>query len=343
MATVSSVKIPAIVTAGDGSAAKAVYGESKVFLEIGGKPLVARVVETLQRVPEVSEVWVIGNAERLEKVFARPEVRAGIAKPLHIVPQLRHLWENCWEAYRRTLPGAPPEGRDPVSEADFDHRALYLSGDLPFATPQEISAFIRAGDAAECDYALGLVTQESLQAFLPEKPGAPGIEVAYFNLRENRYRQSNLHLVKPGRLGNRHYIEEMYQHRHQREFGNMLSLAWRLLWSRQGGLTILFFYVLMHLAGLLDRWHWPWLADRIRSVILLRRVEAAVGRILDTRFRFISTDAGGCAIDVDTEEEYDASRSRFDEWTAQQRSRAEALYGPPALPPEAGRSDEAHP
>ncbi|MCZ6463189.1 MAG: hypothetical protein O7A09_02540 [Proteobacteria bacterium] len=45
------MSIPAIVTAGDGHAAKRVYGESKVYLELGGRPLVAQVVATLQRVP----------------------------------------------------------------------------------------------------------------------------------------------------------------------------------------------------------------------------------------------------------------------------------------------------
>ncbi|MGH0036114.1 MAG: NTP transferase domain-containing protein [Myxococcota bacterium] len=328
--------IPAIVTAGDGSAAKAVHGQNKVFLELGGRPLVAHVVAVLQQVPEVSEVWIVGNAERLGEVFDRPEIRSTLTKPLHIVPQLRHLWENCWQAYRLTLPGAPPEGRDPESEADFEHQALYLSGDLPFATPQEISAFIQRSWQADCDYALGLVTAASLEDFLPESAGAPGIEVAYFNLKEDRYRQSNLHLVKPGRLENRHYIEEMYQHRHQREIGNMLALAWRLLMSRQGGLTILFFYLLMHVAGVLDRWHWSGIADRLRAVIFMERVEATVGRLLGTGFRFITTEAGGCAIDIDTDEEYDASRECFESWTARQRERAEALYGPPALPADAG-------
>jgi hypothetical protein len=329
------VKIPAIVTAGDGKAAKAVYGQNKVFLELGGRPLVAHVVAVLQQVPEVSEVWVVGNAERLQAVFDRPDLRATLTKPLHIVQQLRHLWENCWQAYRLTLPGAPTEGRDPESEADFEHQALYLSGDLPFATPQEISAFIRATWEADCDYGLGLVTDASLESFLPAAPGEPGIEVAYFNLHEDRYRQSNLHLVKPGRLENRHYIEEMYQHRHQREFGNMLALAWRLMWSRQGGLTILFFYVLMHVAGVFDRWHWTRLADALRSVIFVKRVEATVSRLLGTDFRFIVTEAGGCAIDIDTDQEYDASQARFDEWIRQQRERAEALYGPPALAADA--------
>jgi hypothetical protein len=330
------VEIPAIVTAGDGSASKAVYGQNKVFLDLDGRPLVAHVVAVLQQVPEVSEVWVVGNAERLREVFDQPEVRATITKPLHIVAQLRHLWENCWQAYRLTLPGAPPEGRDPASEADLDHQALYLSGDLPFATPQEISAFIHSAREADCDYAVGLVTDAALESFLPSASGKPGIEVAYFNLKEDRYRQSNLHWVKPGRLANRHYIEEMYQHRHQREFGNMIALAWRLLRSRQGGFTILFFYVLMHVAGVFDRWHWTRLADWLRSVIFVKRVEATVSRLLGTRFRFIVTECGGCAIDIDTEQEYDVSRERYEEWVAQQRVRAEALYGPPALPAAAG-------
>ena len=90
-------------------------------------------------------------------------------KPLHLVPQFRNLYENAWETYRRLLPGAGPEGRDPQSEADLDQRVLYLSADLPFATPQEVSAFVRQGDAMGCDYALGLSTEEAMRDFYPTK------------------------------------------------------------------------------------------------------------------------------------------------------------------------------
>ena len=40
------------------------------------------------------------------------------------------------------------------------------------------------------------------------------------------------------------------------------------------------------------------------------------------------TESGGCGLDIDTEEEYDAVRERFVEWSTGQRMRAEALYGP---------------
>jgi hypothetical protein len=245
------VGIPAIVTAGDGRAAKAVYGESKVFLEIGGRPLVCHVVAALQRVPEVEEVWVVGNAERLRGVLAGPG-GPELGKPLHLVPQLRSLYENGWQTYRRLLPGAGPEGRDP-GPADLDREVLFLSADLPFATPQEISAFVRQAQALDCHYALGLVTEESLAGFAPSAPGGPGIRPALFNLREGRFRQSNLHLIRPARIGSRSSIEAMYEHRYQREWGHVLALAWRLIRSEQGGLSVLGYYALMHLAAVAHR------------------------------------------------------------------------------------------
>ena len=77
------MRFPAVVTAGDRGAAKAVYGQSKGYLEIAGRPLVAHVVAVLQRVPEVSEVWVVGDEERLRAVFGsrEPAPRAAQAAP----------------------------------------------------------------------------------------------------------------------------------------------------------------------------------------------------------------------------------------------------------------------
>ena len=317
--------VPAIVTAGDKRAAKAVYGESKVYLEVEGVALVVRVVQVLQHVPEVTEVWVVGNAERLETVLGAPEVQATLSKPLHIIEQHRNLFENCWESYRRVLPGAPSDGRDPVSEEDLAFQALYLSGDLPFAMPQEISEFIQLAQEVDCDYAVGLVPRESLVDFLPAEAGTPGIEVAYFNMREGRLRQSNLHLAAPGNMGARELIEEMYEHRHQRRFWNMVALGFRILMSQGGGVRVVWGYSLIHLGGLADRWGFSGLADWLRQRNTLARTEEGLSRLLQTRVRLVVTEVGGCAIDVDTEQEYDAVKERFQEWTAAQQARAKAL------------------
>lgn len=331
------VGIPAIVTAGDARAAKAIYGESKVFLEVAGRPMVAHVVAALQRVPEISEVWVVGNRERLRPVLDAPELQAELTKPLFVVEQQRNLMENCWETFRRFLARDTEAGVDPVGE-QLDQAILYLSGDMPFATPQEISAFIARSTESGCDYAVGLVPDTALEDFLPRASGEPGVEVAYFNLREGRLRQSNLHWSRPARIGNRFRIEEMYEHRHQREFWNMATLAWKLFWSRAGGPRIVFFYTVMHLAGVFDRWRLRSLSDWLRQYVSLPLNESVIERVLDTKFRFIITEGGGCAIDVDTEEEYEAVCARFDDWKKAQRARAEAIYGPIPLAATAGTS-----
>lgn len=329
------MRVPAVVAAGEGGASKQVHGRNKAYLEIGGRPLVAHVVAALQRVPEVSEVWVVGGAERLAEVLDEPSLRRELDKPLTILPQFRNLYENAWESYRRLLPGAGPAGRDPEPR-DEDLRVLYLSADLPFATPQEISAFVRQSLELDCDYAVGLVSEASMEGFYPAEPGVPGIRMAYFNLREGRFRQSNLHLVRPARLGNRHYVQEMYEHRYQKQFVHILGLAWRILRDEGGGPSVLFYYTLMHLAAVADRFGWRRAADLLRRFITLPRVEHAVSRLLRTRFRFVVTEVGGCAVDIDNEPDFDAAAARFETWRSDQEKRAEALYGPLPLPERAG-------
>ena len=318
--------IPAIVAAGDRRAAKAVYGQSKVYLELGGRPLVAHVVVALQDVPEVSEVWVVGNAKRLGEVFEREEIKRELHKPFHIVPQFRNLYENIWQTYRRMLPGAGPTGRDPEPAEERD-LVLYLSADMPFATSQEISQFIQRSCELDCDYACGLVTEESMEAFYPAARGGPGIRMAYFNLREGRFRVSNLHLVRPARIGNRYYVEEMYEHRYQKQFGNIVGLAVRLMRTEEGGLRILGYYVLIHLAGFANRRGWRRLADWIRAWIPLDRVAEACSALLRADFRFAVTDIGGCAVDIDKEQDYDVAVFSFESWREAQRERAERYCG----------------
>jgi GTP:adenosylcobinamide-phosphate guanylyltransferase len=332
------VDVPAVIAAGDGRASRAVCGQSKVYLEIEGQPLVSQVVSILQRVPEISEIWVVGNASRLEKVLTEPWLRAELRVPVTIVPQFRNLYENVWQTYRRLLPAAGPEGRDPTPE-EAERPVLFLSADLPFATPQEISEFIRRGAALDCDYALGLVTEAAMRPFYHTEDGAPGIEMAYFNLREGRFRQSNLHLVKPALLGNRQYVEEMYEHRYQKQIGNIISLAWRIFWRRGGGPRLLGYYVIIHAAAVADRRRWQRLADLLRRWIGISRVEEALGSLLQTRFRFVTTEVGGCAVDIDNEEDYETAKLRCREWRTHQHETAERLHGPLPLPAAASEGE----
>ena len=330
------------MAAGDGRAAKAIYGQSKATLELEGRPLIAHVVAMLQCVPEVSEVWVVGDPEKLREALA--PIEDELRKPLTIVPQFRNLYENCWQTYRRLLPGAPLEGRDPTPEEE-PLPILYLSADLPFATPQEVSAFIERSLATGCDYALGLVPESSLGAFYPEadpEGEGLGIEMAYFNIREGRFRQSNLHLARPPQLGKRQRIDDMYENRYQKQIGAALGLAWRIAMDEGGGLRVVFYYGLMHLAGWLDRNRLRWLSDLLRRTVAIARIERAIGALLACRFRFVVTEVGGSAVDIDSEADLEAARRRFTLWSDAQRARGESLHGPLPLPersadPKAGR------
>jgi hypothetical protein len=57
----------------------------------------------------------------------------------------------------------------------------------------------------------------------------------------------------------------------------------------------------------------------------MARIEKGCGSLLRTRFRFVVTEVGGAAIDIDTEEDYEAANARFAEWRAAQEERAGAL------------------
>ena len=322
---------PAVITAGDSKAAKAVHGESKVFLEVAGLPLVAHVVLVLQDVPEIDSVWVVGNAARLKAIFDEPGFRERVRKPLHVIEQFETLMANAWEAYRCILAGDPTQGRDPVSEADKDTEVLFLSGDLPFATPQEMSAFIQQSRTNGSEYTCGLTTEGALAPFASSRVDGDGIDVAYFNLRDGRFRQNNLHYARPARIGQLIAIEEMYEHRHQQRAWNMIELAWSVLFARGGGARVVFFYLIMHFSGWADRKGLRRLSDWLR-IVTLEANERAVSAMMQTKFRFAVTAVGGCGIDVDTEEEYAAVKKYFERWRDEQARAAEEAYGPPGLP-----------
>ncbi|HXV37474.1 MAG TPA: hypothetical protein VEC18_10010, partial [Myxococcota bacterium] len=105
----------------------------------------------------------------------------------------------------------------------------------------------------------------------------------------------------------------------------ILRMAWRLLFREGGGFAVVVSFALMHLAGLLDRHGWRRLADRLRGYLDLDRVAVYCGRLLDTSFRFIVTEAGGCAVDIDNERDYGVARLAFERWRADQRERAAAV------------------
>ncbi len=305
------MSLQAVLLAGDRGAARAVRGSSKAFLDVAGKPMVVHVAEALLHTPEVSEVFVVGNAIRLEKVLEQygcTQLAAVRSRPLHVVPQRSSLYENIWHTFLRTL----PEG-----SAREDHAILVVPADIPLVIPEELSSFIRQSLALDTDYAFGITPDTALAHYRP-RDGSPGIEMACFNVREGRYRQNNLHVVRPLRMGNRHYIQDMYESRFQKQLGSMLRLGWRIIRNEYRNLWVLLYYALMHVAGVLDRRGFVRLADRLRQYIPLATVERGIGALLRTRFTTVVTGLGGAAVDVDNDADLEVVDKMLGRWQEMQ-------------------------
>lgn len=306
-----AMRTQAILVAGDRGASRAVRGTSKAFVEIAGRPMVVHVLEALLHTPEVSEVYLVGNAARLSSAVAEYGCLALAAArgcPIHIVPQRDTLYANVWYTFLRTL--AP--GR-----ADPKHAVLVVPADIPLVIPEEISAFLARAAASGGDYVVGLSPETALAPFAP-RDDAPGVEMAYFNLREGRFRQNNLHWVRPLRMGNRHYIDEMYENRYQKELGSQIGLAWRVIRREWRNLWVLGCYFMIHLAGVLHRRGYRDAADRVRAWVPLSSIESAASALLRTRFRTVTTELGGAAVDVDNDADLEVVEKMLERWKALQ-------------------------
>ena len=311
------MQIQAVLVAGDKGASRAVAGSSKTFVELAGKPMFVHVLETLLQTPEIGEVWVVGEAPRLEKALALAgclELAADLGCPIHVLPQRNSLYENVWETFLLTLPPGEP---------DPDHPILVVPADIPLALPEEISDFVRKSLASGAHYALGLSPDAALAGFAP-RDGEDGIEMAYFNLAEGRFRQNNLTVVRPLRVGNRHYVQDVYENRHQKEFGKGVRLGWRILTREFRNLGVLFLFLLLHIGGLLDRRGYRRAADRMRMWVSLPAVERGFSAILQTKLRFVMTELGGAAIDIDNEEDLRVAEKMIDRWKEMQTRLANA-------------------
>jgi GTP:adenosylcobinamide-phosphate guanylyltransferase len=304
-------RVRAILLAGDRGHARAVRGRSKAFVDVAGRPMIVHVMEALLHTPEISEVYVVGDAIRLEKVIAEYgllRLAASRSCPVHIVPQRETLYDNIWYTFLRTLPENGPHE---------DRAVLILPADIPLVVPEELSDFVRQARALDVDYVVGITPHSALLPYEPRE-GQPGIRMASFNLREGRYRQNNLHYVRPLRLGNRRYIQDVYENRYQREIGNMIRLGARILWREYRHLWVLLYYALMHLAAMLDWRGYRRLADRLRSWIPMDRIERGISGLLQTRFRTVVTAFGGAALDVDNDHDLDVVDKMLFPWKERQ-------------------------
>lgn len=315
-----------IITVGDRRASRPVCGENKAFLPIAGIPILHYVLRAVEQAQYTSRIFVVGDKARIERSLDTPHTPFRGTRPLVVLEQGQTLYENVWTAFIHTLPGyeAGSDWQPYAATAAAEQAVLVMPGDMPLATPFELDEFIEACDLSTYDYFLGLSTEATLRAYAPQA-GRPGIQMACFVLRDLSVRQNNLHVVKPLRLGNRHYIQKMYDLRYQREWRNMAKLCLELWGMRDASVQMVWAYMRLHIARLLVQRHWQHVRLFRPFFLDLPMVASLLSQLLRTRFTTVLTHYGGCTLDIDNAEHYEAIRANFDEWQVYQQRLAKEL------------------
>ena len=303
-------KFDAILVAGEGESSYKVYHQHKAFLKINGKCIINYVVEALQQVESIENIYIVGLKEKLQQTIDEGNIDLEYPKPIYIVEQKANLYENIWHTFLKTI----PEFRE-ISDLEHssyrDKAVLIVPCDSPLLTSHEVEHFITHSNLDKCDHILGLVSQKRLEYFYP-RDRRPGIKMAYLHLKENSYRINNLHLVKPLRIGNREYIQKMYQYRYQRNFKNFVLFGLSLLGKDKMehypyyiGLQLCLFF-----SGLgLDSF-----VDIFRNWTPKQDLERCVSTIMKTRFVALEVPFPGAALDIDNDKDYEAICEMFQEW-----------------------------
>jgi len=304
------INYDAIVLAGDTGSSRKVYGQNKVFLEINGIPLFLYVLKALENAERVDRICLTGPREQLLSTIENHQHFLENKKELIILGQGDSLFSNAWQSFLHLY----PEAREltSVKSSQFEKAVLYISGDIPLVTPFEIDTFISLCEVDKYDYCLGIDPDEILRHFYPQKD-TPGIKINYFHLKEGRFRQNNLNMVKPLKVTNRHYIQKAYDYRYQRGLRNIIQLAIEFL-KLHVGLEGFRCYTLLHWNQLLSRMRLDPLTLPTRKFLPLSFLNRFCSRMLGTRFTTTISPLAGATLDLDNEKDYKAMCEMFTPW-----------------------------
>jgi len=305
------MQFDAAILIGDLGKSRPIRGENKNFLILDGLPLFFFVLLALEQSQYVRRVFVVGDKKRITDALDRHG--DSLSFPERIIPlqQGRNLFENAFIASRKSL-GLPDNTVPTVAPELHETALLFLPGDTPLVTPQEIDEFLEKCNLERCDYFLGMTPEESLKPFYPT-PEERGIKMAYYFVEGKRFRQSNLHLTKPLKIKNRHPVQEIYDCRYQKELINFLRLLWafyRTNVRRQG----IYYYLMLYWNFFMTRIGLAALAPVFSKLLSLEAIEEAIGKLLGCRFSIVETKLAGGALDIDNEKDYETMELMFGKW-----------------------------
>jgi GTP:adenosylcobinamide-phosphate guanylyltransferase len=301
-------KYDVILVAGEGKSSYKVYHQNKAFLTLQGKCVILYVVEALQQVQSIRDIYIVGLKDKLDQVLHSGRIDREYPKRIHVVEQKSNLYENVWQTF---LQSQQVEIEDVDTTPHRDKAVLIVPCDAPLITPQEVEHFISHADMDRYDHVLGLASREKLRHFYPQA-NKPGIKMAYLHIQEDSFRINNLHLVKPLRIENREYIQKMYQYRYQRNFKNLVLFGLSVFGKDKAkhyknyiGLQLCLFFGGLGL---------EFVVDYFRKLNPKKELEETISTIMKTRFSALEVPFPGAALDIDNAKDYEAMKTRFEEW-----------------------------
>jgi len=132
-----------------------------------------------------------------------------------------------------------------------------------------------------------------------------------FYLDSGSFRVSNMHMVRPSAIKNIDHVRQVYGLRYQKQFRNMLKLFWLMIVYMPGGIL---FYLGMRISNRLRILGWNRAGRFVEKMLRQEKAEHQISKTLGGRFKIITTDFGGTAVDVDNETDYTTVKLRFQEW-----------------------------
>jgi len=302
--------VDAIITAGDGRAAKKVFKKNKALLEVGGKSILRHIVDVLLSCKDIGKIVVVGPKAPFSEVLDGLDV--------DIIEQKRNLCENGWEGFLQTLPEYKATGKltDDIIAKYREKYVLFLPGDIPLLTVKELEEFLSCCDMDNFDYIAGITSEEVLDLFGPRR-GRPGIKMATFHTRDFNFRQNNLHIARPFFLIDRiDLVLKTYEYRYQKEFINIVKAIGEILMLGKGVVgKCLFCYLLFQISAGFSAIGLESLARIASYPIKKAMVEELISMMLHTRFRTVYTTFGGAALDVDNERDFLTLSVMYRDWS----------------------------
>ncbi len=314
-------KVNAILLAGDRRASVQVKDDNKAFLLLKNEPLLIHILRALKQSKFVQNIVVVGSADRISEVLEQHANHLSGDGEIRMVEQRDNMIDNFKVGYVSTLglPNPNPTTFARLRGPEHDETpVLVVPCDIPLLTPWEVDEFITQSNMHETDYSIGITSEKILSYYHPTEKH-PGIQMIYFHLREDLWRQNNLHLVKPLKFEHLDYVEKMYEWRYQTHLFNVLRMMFSLLLVSWRFMTAIRVFVLLQLSLYYDRHGHPNLSKSIRMRAPLETFQRGVSNILGARTQLTYTHLGGAALDVDHDENLDTMETMYDDWMAHQQ------------------------